>query len=121
MELTAVESFCGAGGMAIGLKNAGFTSLLAFDLNEAAIRTYRQGVGPEGHVLDARAVTGEEMLKRIGLSRGDLDLFAGDPLAKVSRFNVGEDMTAMNATILWVNTFGSSRKYCHGRSCWKTS
>ncbi len=79
MELTAIESFCGAGGLAIGLKGAGFRSLLAFDLNEAAIRTYRQGVGPEGEVMDARAVTGEGLLKRIGLSRGELDLFAGGP------------------------------------------
>jgi DNA (cytosine-5)-methyltransferase 1 len=79
MELTAVESFCGAGGMAIGLKDAGFQSLLAFDLNEEAIRTYRNGVGAEGVVMDARKVTGTEILKRIGLARGELDLFAGGP------------------------------------------
>jgi DNA (cytosine-5)-methyltransferase 1 len=79
MELTAVESFCGAGGMAIGLKNAGFTSLLAFDLNEAAIRTYHRGVGIEGEVMDARTSTGEGILKRIGLGKAELDLFAGGP------------------------------------------
>lgn len=79
MNWTAVESFCGAGGMAIGLKDAGFDSLLAFDLNEAAIKTYREGVGPEGQVIDARRVTGEELLNQIGLSRGELDLFAGGP------------------------------------------
>jgi DNA (cytosine-5)-methyltransferase 1 len=79
MELTAVESFCGAGGMAIGLKNAGFRSLLAFDLNEAAIRTYQRGIGLEGEVMDARAVTGGKILKRIGLGKGELDLFAGGP------------------------------------------
>lgn len=79
MKMTAIESFCGAGGMAIGLKDAGFESLLAFDLNEAAIKTYRQGVGPEGQVMDARAVTGKGILKQLGLSRGELDLFAGGP------------------------------------------
>ncbi|HEY6341721.1 MAG TPA: DNA cytosine methyltransferase [Bryobacteraceae bacterium] len=79
MELTAVESFCGAGGMAIGLKDAGFKSLLAFDLNEAAISTYRVGIGEEGEVMDARAIAGEKILKRIGLRKGELDLFAGGP------------------------------------------
>lgn len=79
MQLTSIESFCGAGGLAIGLKEAGFKSLLAFDLNVPAISTYRKGVGPEGQVMDARAVTGKQILKLIGLSRGDLDLFAGGP------------------------------------------
>lgn len=79
MELTAIESFCGAGGMAIGLKKAGFTSLLAFDLNQAAIRTYRRCVGHEGEVMDARETSGSGVLSRLGMSRGDLDLFAGGP------------------------------------------
>jgi DNA (cytosine-5)-methyltransferase 1 len=79
IQLTAVESFCGAGGMAIGLKSAGFDSLLAFDINEAAVRTYRLGVGPEARVLDARTITGNQILAQIGLVRGELDLFAGGP------------------------------------------
>jgi DNA (cytosine-5)-methyltransferase 1 len=65
--------------MAIGLKKADFKSLLAFDLNEAAIRTYRKGVGSEGAVMDARAMTGGEVLASVGLARGELDLFAGGP------------------------------------------
>jgi DNA (cytosine-5)-methyltransferase 1 len=65
--------------MAIGLKAAGFTSLLAFDLNEAAIETYRAGVGPEGQVMDARLVMGGQILDQVGLRRGELDLFAGGP------------------------------------------
>jgi DNA (cytosine-5)-methyltransferase 1 len=78
-QLTAVESFCGAGGMAIGLKEVGFDSLLAFDINEAAIRTYRQGVGSEAQVMDARTLAGDRILRQIGLGRGELDLFAGGP------------------------------------------
>lgn len=79
MTLTAVEGFCGAGGMAIGLKAAGFESLLAFDNNPQAIDTYKQGVGPEGAVIDARQITGQMILREIGLRRGELDLFAGGP------------------------------------------
>ncbi len=79
LQLTAVESFCGAGGMAIGLKDAGFESLLAFDLNENAVRTYLNGVGPEARVMDAKIASGAVVLAEIGLNKGDLDLFAGGP------------------------------------------
>ena len=79
MSLTAVEGFCGAGGMAIGLKAAGFESLLAFDNNPQAIETYKKGVGPEGAVIDAREISGRMILQNIGLKRGELDLFAGGP------------------------------------------
>jgi DNA (cytosine-5)-methyltransferase 1 len=78
-QLTAVESFCGAGGMAIGLKETGFASLLAFDLNKEAVRTYRAGVGPECRAMDARDVTGNGILHEVGLGKGELDLFAGGP------------------------------------------
>jgi len=77
--MTVVEGFCGAGGLAIGLKDAGFDSLLAFDQDEAAIQTYVQGVGSEGVVLDARKATGKLILSKIGLKKGELDLFSGGP------------------------------------------
>ena len=79
MGLFSIEGFCGAGGMALGLKAAGFQSLLAFDNNAAAIKTYQHSVGPEGIVLDARSIDGEALLSRVGLKIGDLDLFAGGP------------------------------------------
>jgi len=65
--------------MALGLKKAGFKSLLAFDKDEAAISTYNQEIGEEGKVLDARTLTGEGILREIKLKRGELDLFAGGP------------------------------------------
>ena len=79
MPLSAVEGFCGAGGMAIGLKKAGFQSLLAFDNNQPAIDTYRKGVGSEAALFDARKLTGKMILGQIGLRKGELDLFAGGP------------------------------------------
>lgn len=79
MSLSAVEGFCGAGGMAIGLKKAGFQSLLAFDNNQTAIDTYRKGVGSEAALIDARKATGKMILGQIGLKKGELDLFAGGP------------------------------------------
>ena len=79
MNFTSIEGFCGAGGMALGLKNAGFKSLLAFDNNKAAINTYINCCGPEGKVIDASKITGNDILDMCKIKKGDLGLFAGGP------------------------------------------
>ena len=78
-ELACVESFCGAGGMAIGLKQAGFDIRLAFDLNEYAVETYKGSVGDECMVADASKLSVNAIKKKIGLKTGELALFAGGP------------------------------------------
>lgn len=77
--LTCIESFCGAGGMALGLTQAGYDVRLAFDNSAAAIRTYCHNIGPHGRVLDAFKVSGAELLREAGLADGELDLFSGGP------------------------------------------
>ncbi|MCF7787038.1 MAG: DNA cytosine methyltransferase [Prosthecobacter sp.] len=74
-----IESFCGAGGMSLGLANAGFKPLMAFDLDRAAIQTYCANLGPHGRVADARQVLGADILRDSGIRRGELALFAGGP------------------------------------------
>jgi len=78
-SFTSIEGFCGAGGMALGFKNAGFRNLLAFDKDSAAIESYQTNIGQEGAVLDARKLKGFSLLKKLGLKKGELDLFAGGP------------------------------------------
>ena len=39
-NLTTIETFCGAGGMSLGLRNAGYDVKLAFYINEMAVKTY---------------------------------------------------------------------------------
>lgn len=75
----AIESFCGAGGMSLGLIAAGYDVRLAFDYDASAIATYRRNIGHHGHKLDARTVSGAELLERAGLEPGGLDLFSGGP------------------------------------------
>lgn len=78
--LTSIESFCGAGGMALGLTEAGFDVQLAFDNNAAHVRTYNHNIeGDKARVLDASKVTGQELLAATGIRRGELDLFSGGP------------------------------------------
>jgi DNA (cytosine-5)-methyltransferase 1 len=48
MALTVVDLFCGAGGLSLGLRNAAFTPIAAFDNWMPAVETYRRNLG--GHV-----------------------------------------------------------------------
>ena len=75
----SVESFSGPGGMSLGLKNAGFEVLYAFDNDEKAIATFCHNLGITGHVVDASKISGEKILDTIGLKRGELPLFSGGP------------------------------------------
>ena len=78
-RLTAIEAFSGAGGMSLGLREAGFDVRLAFDINVPAIKTYNENVAPHGYVLDASAISGKELLEKAGMSSTRLDLFSGGP------------------------------------------
>lgn len=75
--LTCIETFSGAGGMALGLKNAGFDVRFAFDVDPWAVETYRRNVGPHAEVLDVRKVDGRKLMRRIGLT--EVDLVSGGP------------------------------------------
>jgi DNA (cytosine-5)-methyltransferase 1 len=76
---TCVESFCGAGGMGLGLLRAGFDVRLAFDSDAMAIDTYRSGVDCRGIVADAAKISVSDIEAQANVSRGELDLFSGGP------------------------------------------
>lgn len=75
--LTGIETFCGAGGMSLGLLRAGFDIRLALDLNAKAVETYNQNIAAHCHVMDASKVTGNQLLELAGLSR--VDVISGGP------------------------------------------
>ncbi|MBT5925890.1 MAG: DNA cytosine methyltransferase [Verrucomicrobia bacterium] len=79
---TAIDAFCGAGGLSLGLHQAGFNVLLGFDNDPVSIRTQLENPRYIDHpvwVADARSIDGEEVLNMIGLERGQLGLLAGGP------------------------------------------
>ena len=77
--LTAIESFSGAGGMTLGLIDAGFDVRVAFDNNPAAIRTHTININHGGHVLDAAKGSGAQLGRLAKLAGKRLDLFSGGP------------------------------------------
>src|SRR5690625_273078 len=77
---TAVDLFCGAGGLTVGLNDAGFDVLAGVEINAVAAETYSLN-HPEHKLYkqDICEISPETMLADLGLKKGELDLLAGCP------------------------------------------
>ena len=76
----AIDLFCGAGGLSEGLRQAGYKVVGAVEIDPLACRTYKLNhKGVKLWERDIAKVTGPEILKAIGLERGELDLLAACP------------------------------------------
>lgn len=78
--LTALDLFSGAGGLSVGLRQAGFTVLGAIEISELAARTYKIN-HPTTLVWqrNIRGLSPSSVMDELGLEPGDLDLLAGCP------------------------------------------
>ena len=91
---TAVDLFCGMGGLTLGLKRAGFAVKAAIDISEEFAKTYKAN-HPEVTLLtkDIRQATGKEILKAAGVE--SVDLVSGCPpcqgFSKLTDKQKGED------------------------------
>ena len=101
---TCIDSFCGAGGLALGLKNAGFNLLYSFDIDPKCIETIsrnRQYFEHPAEVADIADMLNGNLLRKCGLERGELFLLAGGPPCQ--GFSVqrrGDDNDARNQLVL---------------------
>lgn len=80
MQRTAIDLFCGAGGLTEGLKQAGIEVLAAVDNDPLAIESYQVN-HPEVEVWerDIRELSPDSLMRRLGLMKGALDILAGCP------------------------------------------
>jgi DNA (cytosine-5)-methyltransferase 1 len=78
-RLVAIDSFAGAGGLSLGLMQAGWEIPLAFDHDPIAVKTYHHNLGAHVCEWDAEAVRGEDLMKQTMLRPGECDLLAGGP------------------------------------------
>lgn len=86
---TAIDLFCGAGGLSLGLRQARFRVAAALDVSPLAVESYRMNFprvpvgggagGGRAEPCDVRGATGPRLLRLAGLRKGELDLLAGCP------------------------------------------
>lgn len=82
MKYTCIDSFCGAGGLGLGLSKAGFDILLSFDIDQKCIDTINKNKKHFHHpaeVADINNMLNGVLLDKCKLKRGELFLLAGGP------------------------------------------
>lgn len=96
-----IDSFCGAGGLCLGLIKAGFDILYSFDIEAKAIATIK--ANPEyfkNHKAETRDIYDiepRELLNSLNLKPGELDLLAGGPPCQgFSVQRIGGDLDERN-------------------------
>lgn len=79
-KLLAIDLFSGCGGLTLGLKQAGFNVIGAIEIEMTAAETYTKN-HPEVLLWqkDIQKIKGSEILKSLGIKKGELDLLAGCP------------------------------------------
>ncbi len=79
-KYTAIDLFCGAGGLTVGLVKAGFRVLAGVENNPVAAATYRMNNSTSKiYEDDIRKLAPVQIMKELGIKRGELDLLAGCP------------------------------------------
>ncbi|MFL6255070.1 MAG: DNA (cytosine-5-)-methyltransferase [Pyrinomonadaceae bacterium] len=92
--LTAVDLFCGAGGMSLGFSKAGFRVVGAVDNWTPAVKTYSRNFSYPVILADLRALPDEELRGFLGFSAGRVDLLIADPPCRgfsPRRYDSGND------------------------------
>lgn len=82
MRFTCIDGFSGAGGLSLGLSKAGFDILYSFDIDRTSIETQllnKKYFSHKIHELDIRDFDPIETMNELGLTKGELSLFAGGP------------------------------------------
>jgi len=80
MKPLAIDLFCGAGGLTVGLRDAGFRVLAGVELHPVAAETYRKN-HPDHKLFEADICKLDpyEVMEKLGVQAGELDIVAGCP------------------------------------------
>lgn len=100
MKPLAVDLFCGAGGLSLGLEAAGFSIVGAFDTWAPAVRSYRHNFPQHPCFTDDVAELDAARLSELGIP-SEVDLVAGGPPCQgFSIQRIGDDIDSRNDLVL---------------------
>ncbi len=78
--LSAIDLFCGAGGLTEGLRQAGFSVIGAIDNEPLAVETYKANHSKtKVWEIDIKKMAASRLMRELALGKGELDLLAGCP------------------------------------------
>ena len=79
-SLKAIDLFCGCGGLSAGLRDAGFNVLAGIDIDPKYIQTFTENFPETLSICEDVAKTDPiELLRKLDLKAGELDLLVGGP------------------------------------------
>lgn len=80
-QLIGIDLFSGAGGLSLGFENAGFSIVYALEKDKYAAETYKRNRNGRitVDIADIADMKPMEILTRLGLDKGDLDIVLGGP------------------------------------------
>lgn len=111
---TAIDLFAGAGGLSLGLLDAGFDIRYALDNDSDAVRTYKYNVGSHIELGSAYDVSFADILRKANLDIGECDLLVGGPPCQgFSQQRRGADEDIRNELVSW---FARGVKYLKPRA-----
>lgn len=77
---TAIDLFCGCGGISVGLQNSGFNVLAGIDIEKKYIASFRQNfTKAKALTTDITTVSAEDFMSIVGIVPGELNLLVGGP------------------------------------------
>lgn len=79
MSYSLVDLFCGAGGLSLGLHQAGFDTVFALDNEALACRTYAANISDKVVCGNIESYPADEILRITGLTKGEVTLVCGGP------------------------------------------
>jgi len=106
-KLKAIELFAGAGGMALGLQQAGISVVGIVEMDRSCLSTLvanKEKAFPDAEIIDAGVskVTGESLLRRIGMEKGQIDLLSGGPPCQGFSFaNIKRSIDDPRSKLMW--------------------
>lgn len=106
-ELNAIDLFCGCGGIAAGLREAGFRIVAGADVEPKYLATFRHNFKDARPLeLDLAKYRPADVIKELGIAPGEVDLVSGGPPCQGFSKNVPRKLRDTgDANNLLVRTF----------------